>query len=1214
MRARCSKYLLIADIAKAFHQVPLRPEFRNVVKFLWVKDPEGSTNHENLVVYRFTKLPFRASSSPFILAATILLYLEMNPHEINERIKSNLYVDNVVLTTNEESELPELYSGSKKAFNNMSMNLREYMTNSKGTMEKRIPKQLSKEWEVIKESFTQTSYTLPRQLVVHYDYESVQLLVFSDASERHFATAVYAHFRYKDREPVTKLVMSKSKVKPKNVSLSIPRLELMGMEIASHASLTAYKELKMEKLKGVKFFSDSMIALYWVLKKEKLTKFAHNRVEKIHQNTLWLKGKGFDPSFHHCPTEYNPADLASRGVVMEKLFNNSLWFDGPEFLKNPESEWPIRLEGKISYPQEFRELILKEVVLSKAAKKKLNATAALAVDTTDQDGKERPFIPYNRVSSLAKLTTVMGLVMRWFVRKLPNKEWESLVMRQLAKAKDNHVRQRCIARTFVIARHYEDGKSRLNLSLPTNMNLEPGEEGVYRYHRQLDNSRLSADAKNPILILRDHELATLIAREVHRMNMHIPQTYLIAAIRQKYWIPQVGTLVKQVIRRYPYSKTLPSCRTTPVAPFAHVGLDYFGPITYRTLRNKEEKAWVMLITCLLTRAVHLELVLDNSTISYLMAMSRYFARRGVPKSIVCDNAPSFKLGNEMINKDIRDRIHGSHEMTVFLATREIEIRNITPLSPWKGGVYERVLTYVELESVMIQIEGTLNNRPITSTSADERDPIALRPIDLLLPQVQISIPLQTQESQGATTEKVTREYLAGLNGVLKKLWVEWSQLYLVNLRESQGKATNSTATIPKMVPDKACLVCRKASNGMHFGALTCRACAAFFRRATVLKLQYKCKQGDSKCNIDGRGRYVCRQCRLAKCKAIGMTEEKVQLDYDPTYSFRGLMEDSGSDECCTPNGSPAQSECSPSSSGRQNSSDSPGVDPNFLFTFSPKQQNEPNMVIDFSELVKKIETLFSVKIECDSSELETLTLALKHFRCEQKDRSQILFLNKVDVTTTVEWLNDRIYKYANWFANSRTLMALPMDQKMQLFRSSWNAIRTFERLEMSAKVFEEGVIRGGYVLLNDDSAMIPDRTHVDLATITDLSNQYFNKLFEPYFQRFVDEVARPLLDLKPTTEEVVFCMIHLVGLDGSDVTSETGEALEQLRAEIADQMHVYYTNHTDIKIYSHRLLVLMKLVKAMRRISREKSKIKELIWLFDIYHADISEPYFFEMF
>ena len=79
-------------------------------------------------------------------------------------------------------------------------------------------------------------------------------------------------------------------------------------------------------------------------------------------------------------------------------------------------------------------------------------------------------------------------------------------------------------------------------------------------------------------------------------------------------------------------------------------------------------------------------------------------------------------------------------------------------------------------------------------------------------------------------------------------------------------------------------------------------------------------------------------------------------------------------------------------------------------------------------------------------------------------------------------------------------------------------------------------------------------------------------------------------------------------------------------------MHTYYTNRTDIKMYSHRLLILMKLVKSMKvrqryfvvfwfknyefsqKISRDKSKIKDLIWLFDVYHADISEPYFFEMF
>ncbi|CCD71203.1 Nuclear Hormone Receptor family [Caenorhabditis elegans] len=417
-----------------------------------------------------------------------------------------------------------------------------------------------------------------------------------------------------------------------------------------------------------------------------------------------------------------------------------------------------------------------------------------------------------------------------------------------------------------------------------------------------------------------------------------------------------------------------------------------------------------------------------------------------------------------------------------------------------------------------------------------------------------------------------------------------------------------------MVPDKSCLVCKKASNGMHFGALTCRACAAFFRRATVLKLQYKCKQGNSKCNIDGRGRYVCRQCRLTKCKAIGMNEEKVQLDYDPTYSFRGLMEDSGSDEFSTPNGSPAQSDYSPTNLSRKNSVESPGIDPNFLFTFSPKTPDKPNMVISFNDLVKKIETSFSHKTKGDDCELTTLTSALKKFRKNQKAQSQISFLDKVELKSAIDWLNDRIYMYSCWFSSSKSLMSLPMDQKMQLFRSSWNVVRTFERLEMSVKIFEEGVIRGGYILINDDLAMKLESTHIDFASITDLTNQYFNKLFEPFLHRYIDEVARPLLDLKPTTEEVVFCMVHLIGLEEGDLSHETREACEQMRAEIADQMHVYYTNRTDIKMYSHRLLILMKLVKSMKRISREKSKIKELFWLFDIFHAEISEPYFFEMF
>uniref|UniRef100_A0A8R1ER95 Uncharacterized protein n=1 Tax=Caenorhabditis japonica TaxID=281687 RepID=A0A8R1ER95_CAEJA len=43
----------------------------------------------------FTRLPFGITASPFLLAITIILYMEMAPEAINDKIAQNLYVDNV---------------------------------------------------------------------------------------------------------------------------------------------------------------------------------------------------------------------------------------------------------------------------------------------------------------------------------------------------------------------------------------------------------------------------------------------------------------------------------------------------------------------------------------------------------------------------------------------------------------------------------------------------------------------------------------------------------------------------------------------------------------------------------------------------------------------------------------------------------------------------------------------------------------------------------------------------------------------------------------------------------------------------------------------------------------------------------------------------------------------------------------------------------------
>uniref|UniRef100_A0A0K0D345 Nuclear receptor domain-containing protein n=1 Tax=Angiostrongylus cantonensis TaxID=6313 RepID=A0A0K0D345_ANGCA len=69
------------------------------------------------------------------------------------------------------------------------------------------------------------------------------------------------------------------------------------------------------------------------------------------------------------------------------------------------------------------------------------------------------------------------------------------------------------------------------------------------------------------------------------------------------------------------------------------------------------------------------------------------------------------------------------------------------------------------------------------------------------------------------------------------------------------------------------------ANGLHFGARTCAACAAFFRRTISDGKKYVCKRSQ-RCNNpskDATGyRKICRSCRLKRCMDIGMLPDNVQ--------------------------------------------------------------------------------------------------------------------------------------------------------------------------------------------------------------------------------------------------------------------------------------------------------------------------------------------------
>jgi len=76
-----------------------------------------------------------------------------------------------------------------------------------------------------------------------------------------------------------------------------------------------------------------------------------------------------------------------------------------------------------------------------------------------------------------------------------------------------------------------------------------------------------------------------------------------------------------------------------------------------------------------------------------------------------------------------------------------------------------------------------------------------------------------------------------------------------------------------------CKICGDSASGKHFGAIACRACAAFFRRATVFNLEFTCKRNND-CALGKEAKADCKGCRLVKCKEVGMDARYVQRNRD----------------------------------------------------------------------------------------------------------------------------------------------------------------------------------------------------------------------------------------------------------------------------------------------------------------------------------------------
>ena len=153
----------------------------------------------------------------------------------------------------------------------------------------------------------------------------VQLHHFSNASQLAYGACSYFN---ENGFVHCSFLIGKSRLAPLK-AVSIPRLELIAAVLAVKLNSMLRKELKVE-ITATTFWCDSTAVLQILANSTKrFPTFVANRIATIERmvspNSSWRR----------LPTQFNPADLASRGLTAENLVNDQTWLQAPDYLWNP---------------------------------------------------------------------------------------------------------------------------------------------------------------------------------------------------------------------------------------------------------------------------------------------------------------------------------------------------------------------------------------------------------------------------------------------------------------------------------------------------------------------------------------------------------------------------------------------------------------------------------------------------------------------------------------------------------------------------------------------------------------------------------------------------------------------------------------------------------------------------------------------------------------
>ena len=220
-------------------------------------------------------------------------------------------------------------------------------------------------------------------------------------------------------------------------------------------------------------------------------------------------------------------------------------------------------------------------------------------------------------------------------------------------------------------------------------------------------------------------MTKLIVKHYHEIGRHITGTnhtlrnlstkYLIVTAREEIcqWENECNECKRrQAKAAHQVMAPLPKTQLRlPLRSFTQISVDFGGPfITMQGRGKRRVKRWLCLFSCLLSRAIHLEMAYGLDTNSFLRCLTRMARDWGYPQEIVSDCSTNFigavqelqELVNQLDKKEIQERI----------VDQGIKWKFNPPLAPHFGGAHK-----IMIKAAKKAIYAILNNADINNEEA-----------------------------------------------------------------------------------------------------------------------------------------------------------------------------------------------------------------------------------------------------------------------------------------------------------------------------------------------------------------------------------------------------------------------------------------------------------------------------------------------------------------